>query len=221
MKLDRPNRLRFSLDHLELHEGTARSEAYSDAIFAIAATLLIVDIKVPRGLTEPNELISALLKLWPSLLSFVLSFVYLGIYWAHHFHVFDFIDRTDHIFFKINILFLLMIAFLPFPTALLGEYLKGPPDVRNIAVFIYCLSLFITATLFFSIWGYAKYRRRLLRSDLDARLIEETTRKYYIGPLGYGLAVIACFVSIDIALLLAAATSIYYMIPFQVMRWEA
>jgi uncharacterized membrane protein len=137
--------LRFSLDYLETHEGTSRLEAFSDAVFAIAATLLVIDIKVPPGLSDPARLLESLARLWPNYLSYLLSFVYLGVYWSHHFHLFSLFRRTDHIFFKINILFLMMISFLPFPTSLLAEYLHAPGETRHIAVLVYTASLFVTA----------------------------------------------------------------------------
>lgn len=210
----------FSLDFLQTHEGTSRLEAFSDGIFSIAATLLVVDIKVPPGLYDPERLVDAVLRLWPNLFSYGLSFIYLGVYWSHHFHLFSLFKRTDHLFFKINILFLMMIAFIPFPTALLAEYLEAPGGTRQIAVLVYAGSLFVTASLFLAIWLYATHKRRLVDQDLDDAVIRENTMKYLFAPVGYALSFLLAFWSPAAGLALVMIVSIYYLIPFQVFRFD-
>ena len=103
--------------------GTERAEAFSDGVMAIAITLLILDIKVPHppGATSTN-LLEELLRLWPSYFALVLSFVMIGIYWANHHYVFKLFKKTDHGLNLLNLLFLLCISFLPFPTDVLGNY---------------------------------------------------------------------------------------------------
>jgi uncharacterized membrane protein len=153
--------------NVETREGTDRLEAFSDAVFSIAATLLVIDIKVPQGLPDSTQLLNALAGQWPTYLSYAMSFIYLGIYWSHHHNIYGFFERTDHIFLKLNLLFLMMIAFIPFPTALLGEYLHVSDEEQRIAVLGYTSTLFVTASLFISIWLYATYKHRLVRQDLD------------------------------------------------------
>jgi uncharacterized membrane protein len=211
---------RFSLDYLETHEGTARLEGFSDAIFAIAATLLVIDIKVPPGLSDPARLWAALRSLWPNYLGYVLSFVYIGLYWTHHYHLFDHFKRTDHIFFKINILFLMMISFLPFPTGLLAEYLHGPDAMRQIAVLIYTGSLWVTASLFLAIWLYATHRRRLVDRNLDEAVIQRHNWRYGLAPIGYAGAFIVAFWHPYASLAITILVSLFYLIPFQTVRWE-
>jgi uncharacterized membrane protein len=110
------------------------------------------------------------------------------VYWVHHFHLFSLFKCTDHVFFKINILFLMMIAFLPFPTALLSEYLITPAETRFIAILVYTGSLFVTASLFLTIWLYATDKRRLVDPNLNEAVIRENTRKYALAPIGYAVA---------------------------------
>lgn len=114
----RPHRRRRLALVLATHEGTSRIEALSDAVFAIAATLLVIELKIPRGRTDSARLLDALATQWPVYVGYVMSFVHLGIYWSHHVHVFRLFRRTDHVSLKLNVLFLMMIALIPFPTAL-------------------------------------------------------------------------------------------------------
>jgi uncharacterized membrane protein len=211
--------LRFSLDFLETHEGTSRLEAFSDGIFTIAATLLVIDLKVPPGLTEPARLLPALAALWPNFLSYAMSFIYVGIFWSHHFRLFRLFKRTDHVFFKINILFLMMISFLPFPTALLAEYLQAPGETQRLAMLVYSGTLFITANLFLAIWVYATYRHRLIDPDLDDALIRANTRRYLLAPLGYALSFVLSWSHPYAGLAVTLIISLYYLIPVQAFRF--
>ena len=102
--------------------GTERVEAFSDGVMAIAITLLILEVKVPHTPGTSTNLLKDLLRLWPSYFALVLSFVMIGIYWANHHYVFKLFEKTDHSLNLFNLLFLLCISFLPFPTDVLGSY---------------------------------------------------------------------------------------------------
>ena len=104
----------------------AALETFSDGVFAIAITLLIIEIGVP--VVDSDESLSdALWHLWPAIGAYILSFLTIGIYWANHNAFFRLFVRTDHIFLMLNVVFLMCIAFVPFPTAVLGEYLDDAP----------------------------------------------------------------------------------------------
>ncbi|MGI8405315.1 MAG: TMEM175 family protein [Thermomicrobiales bacterium] len=105
-------------DSPEIYTGTERLLAFSDGVFAIAITLLVLDIGVPN---VEHGVISKLLQQWPSYLGYVLSFFVIGIIWAQHHEMFTQIRRSNHVFVMINVIFLMWVAFLPFPTALLSE----------------------------------------------------------------------------------------------------
>ena len=107
------------------HSTTSRLEAFSDGVFAIAITLLILEVKVPHAGTG-ESLRTALLRLWPSYLGYVISFVTLGIMWTNHHAMFTYIRRTDRYFLIVHVFFLMCISFLPFPTAVLAEYFERP-----------------------------------------------------------------------------------------------
>ncbi len=98
---------------------TGRITAFSDGVFSIAITLLVLNLCVP---TVPGELLDQLGKQWPSLLSYILSFVIVGIYWVAHHNMFHYIKRSDRPFLWINILLLMCVAFIPFPAGLLGQF---------------------------------------------------------------------------------------------------
>jgi uncharacterized membrane protein len=115
-----------------------RIEALTDGVFAVAMTLLVLDIKVPE-LEPPSataELPLKLLALWPKFLSYLISFVILGVYWVGHHIQLSFIRRADRPLLWINVLFLLWVALVPFSTALLGEYAK-----TRIAIAVYGANL--------------------------------------------------------------------------------
>lgn len=208
------------LESLETHQGTDRLEAFCDGIFAIAATLLVTDIKAPPALPDPASLFNALLSLWPNYIGYALSFVYLGVYWTHHYHVFQLFKRTDHVFLKINILFLMMVSFLPFPTALLAEYLHTPTQMQRIALLIYNGSLFVTANLFLAIWLYATYRHRLIDPDLDEDFIRKSTNRYAVAPIGYGLAFLVALWNPYASLAITIMVGVYYWIPVRFLKFD-
>src|SRR5919205_946635 len=106
---------------------TGRIETFSDGVFAIAMTLLVIEIGVPHigDEAEGTTLFGALVAQWPSYLGYTISFLQIGVIWSNHHNRFSFIERSDHILLFLNILFLMCVAFIPFPTALLAEYLQG------------------------------------------------------------------------------------------------
>lgn len=218
-KKKRRYRWAFSLD---VHEGTSRLEAFSDGVFAIAATLLAVDLKVPRRAPDAAALAGALLDMWPSYVSYAMSFIYLGIYWTHHHFVFRFFRRTDHIFLKLNVLFLMLIAVIPFPTALIGAFMFARDDRQRVAMLVYSGILFVTSAVFVSMWVYATQGRRLVDEDLDEHFVRLTSRRYLIAPVSYALAFILAFWDQNVALIIVLMSTVFYLIPIRTkLRGEA
>src|SRR6266436_1697982 len=125
---------------------TARLEAFSDGVFAIAATLLILNVSVGQG-----RLGDELLKIWPSYAAYAVSFVTIGIIWINHHTVMAQIAHVDRVFLMVSVLFLAVIAFIPFPTRLLAESLKNPSDVQAAAL-AYGITLTLTAVMFNALW---------------------------------------------------------------------
>jgi uncharacterized membrane protein len=210
-------RLKIALNTI-VHEGTIRVEGFSDGVFAIAATLLAVEMKVPRGASNIEQLQQTLTSQWPVYISYGMSFVYLGIYWSHHTRVFRLFKRTDHIFLKLNVLFLMMIALIPFPTALLGEFLQVRDERGRLVVLIYSGLLFATSCFFNLIWLYATYRNRLIDQNTPADLIKTISKHYGVAPIVYGLAFLVAFWSPPVSLFLNFLAALFYFLPFQLVH---
>src|SRR5438046_10755040 len=142
---------------------TARLEAFSDGVFAIAITLLIIEVHVPgheHAATRGHEL----LRLWPSYLGYLTSFLSIGVMWINHHYVFELIARVDRTMLLLNMLLLMMIAFVPFPTAVLAQFVET--DGARAAAFLYGATMSLTAITYFAWWRYASAGRRLIGGEV-------------------------------------------------------
>ncbi len=169
---------------------TQRLEAFSDGVFAIAITLLVLDLKVPRGL-DAAHLRSALWVQWPGYVSFLASFAVIGIMWLNHHRMFRLIRNATHGILMLNGLLLLMITAVPFPTALVSEYLGH--DGQHVAAAVYCGWFVATSFVWNALWRYATSPRRqppILSISPDSAEIRRITRSYLMGPVVYGTALI-------------------------------
>ena len=184
---------------------TTRLETFSDGVFAIAATLLILEIRLPGG----GSLTHQLLGLWPSYAAYAVSFITIGIMWINHHTVFQQIDRVDRTFLTINIVFLMMIAFVPFPTHVLAAHLHGDAQA---AAFFYGLTLTLTAIMYQVLWFYAALGRRLIRADADQRMISGISRAFLPGVPLYATAMLAALVSSWLSVALYAGISAFYVV---------
>lgn len=163
---------------------TQRIEAFSDGVFAIAITLLILEIRVPQlnsteGTTNTLSLTSALFALWPSYFAYIFSFVVIGIFWVNHHYVFQLYERSDQVFNLFNLLFLMCISFLPFPTAVVARCITDAQQLQTVVV-LYALVLFLSVLTWLLIWLYASRNHRLLNRNLDGRFIAYLTRMYIL-----------------------------------------
>lgn len=180
-----------------MHEDseTVRVEAFSDGVFGIAMTLLVIEIKVPgRELVATQGLTHALIALWPSYLAFATSFAIILAIWVHHHWLFSLITRNDHPFLYWNGLLLFFVTFVPFPTALLAEYLLHS-DAR-VAANLYTGTFLAISLAFDALWRHAS--RRLLAADATIAKRGEAvqiTRRYRFGPPLYLLAFGVSFAS--------------------------
>jgi uncharacterized membrane protein len=168
--------------------GLERLLFFSDAVFAIAITLLILDIKVPDALEGRDALIGALVDLWPKFLSYLLSFLVIGVYWAIHHRLFRYIRGHDGRLVWLNILFLLSIAFLPFPTSLLSSY-----PGQQVSVIFYSGALTVTGLLLNAIWQHVSRSHHLVDPTLDTDLIRNLHFRFLAAPLIFLVAGIAAF----------------------------
>ncbi len=178
-------------------EGTERINALSDGVFAIAITLLVLNIGVPNDIPAgrvAQQLPGRLAELTPELLSYVVSFLVIGSYWMAHRAIFQGIRAVDKGLMWLNILFLMFVAFLPFPTALLDEY---PDDQLPVA--LYAGSLAVARLPLTAIWWYATHNRRLIHEHLDARTVRWHRIRGLGIPLIFLLSVGISFISIPAA----------------------
>jgi len=162
-------------------EGMGRILALSDGVFAIAMTLLILDIAVPAT-TSDTHLPKALLKLWPEYLAYFLSFVVIARFWVAHHLYFRLIGRYDSVLVWRNLLLLMFVAFLPFPTAVLGAHNGSPP-----AAILYAAAVVLAGTASLASWWYASGRGRLLRPGIGRAQVRALRARSLVGPVFFAL----------------------------------
>jgi uncharacterized membrane protein len=185
--------------------GTGRLEAFSDGVFAIAITLLILEIKVSGPLGDQ------LLHIWPSYLAYVTSFLTIGIIWLNHHLIFVKVRAVDRTLLLINTLFLMVVAFIPFPTFLVAEYLRerGERD----AVLALGITFVVLAVLFEALWLYVSVGRRLLRDDVPQAEVDDITRSYLPGVPVYAAANLVALASPFASIALLLAIAVFYSLP--------
>ena len=189
-----------------MEPSTGRLEAFSDGVFAIAATLLVLEIGVDAG---TKDLGRELLHIWPSYLAYVTSFLTIGIIWINHHHTVSFIGRVDRTFLFINNLLLLTVAFLPFPTGLVGTYIRG--DGEQAAALAYAGTLVVMAALHQVWWGYARVNRRLIADGTPDSALRAVDRAYVPGVPMYGAVFLLAFFSPLAAVVLTFAIAAFYL----------
>lgn len=187
---------------------TARIEAFSDGVFAIAITLLILEIQVPPQ-TPHGSLRAALMALWPSYLAFLASFMTIGVMWLNHHRLFTLINKKDDGLIAFNLLLLLGVTWLPFPTALLAEHLLGAHADQQIAAVVYAGSFLALAIVFNVMWRYA-VRARIVNDDSNVAAI---TKQYSLGPILYSVLVVVGFFDAEWCLGLSATIALYFALP--------
>ena len=193
---------------------------FSDAVFAIAITLLVLNIQVPEIPEDlvAQELPGQLLGLWPKYLSYVISFLLILSFWVAHHSIFSHIRSYDRSLIWLNSLFLMCIAFLPFPSALLGEY-----GEQQLVVAIYAASVAITRLMLSAVWWYAYDKPYLVRLDMD----QGTARAFHLRalyiPLIFLLSIAISFFSVRAAiyswvLLVVGDSVFFYLIRRRYLR---
>lgn len=173
----------------EHKENIARTLALSDGVFAVAITLLVLDIRIPSTV-PPDQLLVAILRLAPNIESYVISFLVIGVYWNVHRSMFRAIRRFDAGLSWLNLLFLLSLAFLPVPTAVLGSY-----DTATSVIF-YALSISLTGLLSCLLWTYVTWRHRLVNLDFEQRRMTHGIVSALIAPAVFLLSIGLAFVNI-------------------------
>ena len=188
---------------------TSRIETFADGVFAIAATLLILNVDAQIS-EDVHDLGTELLHIWPSYLAYAVSFITIGIMWINHHTVMSQIDRTDRRFLVATVGLLLCIAFVPFPTRLVAEHIRG--EGAQDAALAYGFTMVATAIMFSITWFYASRGKRLLRPDADPAIVTGISRSYLPGPFIYLAATLIAFASPTTSVVLFMAIALFYVI---------
>ena len=186
---------------------TNRLEAFSDGVFAIAITLLVLEIGVPEA--GEGGLWHALTEEWPSFAAFTVSFFVIGIIWVNHHAVIDHIRRADRPLLYLNLLLLFSVAFIPFPTALLAEHLDAGVD-EEVAAAVYMGAMSLMAIAFGILWTYITSHRDELGVSLSDEEVRRRTRLFTAGTPVYLASIGIAFISPAAVLVITAALAVYY-----------
>jgi uncharacterized membrane protein len=183
-----------------------RLETFSDGVFAIAITLLVLTIAQPRAYTN---LAHELGKRWPSLAAYVVSFIVIGIMWMNHHTVFSHLARIDRGLFYVNLVLLMTIVFIPYPTGVFGEALRKGEGAKTAAVF-YSVVMTTNALVWGALWLYASVGRRLLNSDFPESERSMATILFVVGVFIYAASIGVAFINPYLCLGFHGALALYY-----------
>ena len=186
---------------------TARLEAFSDGVFAVAATLLVLNL----GLSGGGSLAEQLGREWPHYATYVVSFLTIGIIWMNHHAAFDRIAYADRTLMVLNLVLLMFVTVIPFPTGLLADHLRSGLD-EHVAAAVYAATLLAMSVAFFSTYLWAAHKR-LFGSWIRDEHVGYLIRRNVAGLFVYVAAVGVAFASADASLVLCGLVALYYLHP--------
>ena len=187
-----------------------RLEAFSDNVFAIAISILVLNIRVPPAVSLKRPLLDELLKQWPMYVSLLIGFFTILVCWINHHHICRFVQKSDSNMMIINSLTLLTVIFVPFSTSILAEYLDKRDS--HTAITIYAFTFFMMALSYNLMWRYA-YKRRFTKQDTNRIFLRATKNIYNIWLLYTIIAMIVSFFSVIASLALYALMFGVYSFP--------
>ncbi len=194
---------------------TDRLEFFSDGVFAIAITLLVLEIKIPTHemVHHAGGLYCYLANLWPSYASYIITFFVIGVYWSNHHHLFSFIiKKTDHFFNLINVFFLMTVAFMPFSTAILGDFVMDP-EYRNAAVSIYCFGMMLPIPTLMFLFFYANHKKRLVDPKLSNKFMRKQLLKLAASLIFVCIALAFSFNYPTVSICMILGSLFLYLMP--------
>jgi uncharacterized membrane protein len=186
---------------------TGRLEAFSDGVFAIAITLLVLEITVPE---HGRTLSSALLHQWPSYFAYAVSFLNIGIMWVNHHQVFRFVRTVDRRLLFVNLGLLMCVAFVPFPTSIVARFIEKGSDARAAAV-LFGVTLTLTAVFWQLLWYWAIDRPHILGPNPDRSSIFAISRSFWVGVPVYAVGTAVAIGSPWASLAFFAAVALFYV----------
>ena len=190
--------------------------AFSDGVFAIVVTLLVLELRVPV-LPEnfsTQDVLKELLRLFPKFFSFAMSFVIVAIFWVNHHQFFHILEKTDRAMLWYNNLLLFWLSFVPFPTAFIGEH-----PVSMIPVMLYGAVLFFAGVSFNLMLRHAVKAKLFLKSVSD-EVLNQSVKRGVIGPVVYFVSIISAFISVYVSLSIFLLVPVIYFIPQKIVRLE-
>jgi uncharacterized membrane protein len=196
---------------------TSRLEAFSDGVFAIAATLLVLELRVPE---DTSDLAAALLRLWPAYAAYLVSFLTIGIIWVNHHTLLEHCKRVDRRFLYLNLMLLIAVGIVPFPTALVGQYILSEHGATP-ALVVYGLGAVLIAIAFTGVFLYATHDHRLVGDTAGARRVRQEGRLFPIGLAAYSLGIALGFVAPIVSLAIYGLTALFYALPLLPLPTDA
>ena len=191
---------------------TGRLETFSDGVFAIAITLLVLEIPVPK--VEHGGLADALLDDWPAYAAYVVSFAIIGIIWINHHAVFGYVERADRGLLLLNLNLLLWVALIPWSTSLLAEYMQAGGSDERAAALVYALTMTLMGVSFGGMWLYITRGAEVgPAAHLPPSEVRSRTRRFVIGAPLYALSIGLALVSAPACLAVNALLAVYYAVP--------
>lgn len=192
-----------------------RLEAFSDGVFAIAITILVLELSVPAG--SEDDLLGAILDAWPSYMAYLVSFTTIGIVWVKHTVITELLRDTDAALMRLNLVLLLLVSFLPFPTTLIAEYLEAPDDAERVAVVFYGLVLLAISLTLAVMWRYA-LASGLVGADMEASHRADITAVLTPSLGFYAATIVLGLIAPKAAVVGMLAVAIFLGIPGSALR---
>jgi uncharacterized membrane protein len=183
---------------------TSRIEAFSDGVFSIAATLLVLELKAPAS---SLPFWRGLLAQWPGFVSFLLSFLFIGIMWINHHRLFTHVKRADDVLMAVNLLLLLGVVWIPYPTSVLAQAV-GTGRLREAALFYN--GSYLAIALLYNLLLFACVRRGLVDRSYEA--VEHIARRYALGPSLYVACLLITWWSVPASLALNGGLALYFLL---------
>jgi uncharacterized membrane protein len=194
-----------------------RTETFSDGVLAIAATLLVLDLRVPARETLNGSLAAALAHQWPAYAAYLTSFLVIGIIWVNHHGVFELLNRVDRIALFLNLVLLLTVVAIPFITALLSEYLTASGHNARTAALVYSAVMLTMSCGFATLYSYVARRPALLADGVDPKAVRASIVRFStVGILLYLATLVIALFSAPLCLLAHLLIALYYC--FQQIR---
>ncbi len=190
-----------------------RLEAFSDGVFAVAITLLVIEIEIPG---PGGDLAHKVGELWPSFAAYVVSFLTIGIIWVNHHTMVFRMDRLDRTLLFLNLNLLIWVVLIPWSTALIAAHLREGGANEHFAAAVYAANLFLMGIAFFLVWAHAR-RAKLL--DLSPEVMRQLVQRNLLGEIVYGIAIGVAFLSAPASLILCFLVAVYYTHPAPLSRW--